>query len=174
VTLAQPLERSGRRLPQRYRLQIPATLALARKCGVAAGVTYRRWTVRELLLFPLAVHHGLIHPIDPDNARWGLKGKGASCTLPLPSACLMRAEALFPGPLRGYLELLICSQAFGDGRDAELALGRASRYPPLAGEVGGDALGPCGVGLARWLVCLRLLLAKNVELFGATRPNPFT
>ncbi len=44
VALAQPLERGGRRLPQRYRSQTPA---------MAAGVTHHRWTVQELLLFPL-------------------------------------------------------------------------------------------------------------------------
>jgi IS1 family transposase len=44
VELAQPLERGGRRLPQRYRSQTPA---------MAAGVTHHRWTVQELLLFPL-------------------------------------------------------------------------------------------------------------------------
>lgn len=44
VPLAQPLEKGGRRQPQRYRQQTPA---------MAAGLTSRRWTVRDLLLFPL-------------------------------------------------------------------------------------------------------------------------
>ncbi len=44
VVLAQPLERSGRRQPQRYRQRTPA---------MAAGLTNRRWTVRELLALPL-------------------------------------------------------------------------------------------------------------------------
>jgi IS1 family transposase len=44
VPLAQPLERGGRRLPRRYRQRTPA---------MAAGLTSWRWTVRELLLFPL-------------------------------------------------------------------------------------------------------------------------
>ena len=44
VVLAQPIERGGRRQPQRYRQRTPA---------MAAGVTSQRWTVRELLLFPL-------------------------------------------------------------------------------------------------------------------------
>ena len=44
VALAQPIERGGRRLPRRYRQRTPA---------MAAGLTSRRWTVRELLLVPL-------------------------------------------------------------------------------------------------------------------------
>ena len=44
VPLLQPIERGGRRLPQRYRQRTPA---------MAAGLTHRRWTVRELLLVPL-------------------------------------------------------------------------------------------------------------------------
>ena len=44
VPLAQPIERGGQRLPRRYRQRTPA---------VAAGLTSRRWTVRELLLVPL-------------------------------------------------------------------------------------------------------------------------
>jgi IS1 family transposase len=44
VALDEPLERGGRRLPQRYRSRTPA---------MAAGVTHHRWTVQELLLFPL-------------------------------------------------------------------------------------------------------------------------
>jgi hypothetical protein len=44
VELAQPLERGSRRLPRRYRSQTPA---------MAARVTHHRWTVQELLLFPL-------------------------------------------------------------------------------------------------------------------------
>jgi IS1 family transposase len=42
--LGQPLERGGKRQPQRYRQRTPA---------MAAGLTTRRWTVRELLLLPL-------------------------------------------------------------------------------------------------------------------------
>ncbi len=44
VALAQPRERGGRRVPQRYRQRTPA---------MAAGLTSRRWTVRELLALPL-------------------------------------------------------------------------------------------------------------------------
>jgi IS1 family transposase len=44
VGLAQPIERGGRRKPRRYRQRTPA---------MAAGLTSWRWTVRELLLFPL-------------------------------------------------------------------------------------------------------------------------
>ncbi len=44
VGLAQPIERGGRRQPRRYRQRTPA---------MAAGLTSWRWTVRELLLFPL-------------------------------------------------------------------------------------------------------------------------
>jgi IS1 family transposase len=40
VALDKPLERGGRRLPQRYRSRTPA---------MAAGVTHHRWTVQELL-----------------------------------------------------------------------------------------------------------------------------
>jgi len=42
--LAQPIERGGKRLPQRYRQRTPA---------MAAGLTSRRWTVRDLLTRPL-------------------------------------------------------------------------------------------------------------------------
>ncbi len=44
VPLAQPIVRGGRRTPRRYRQQTPA---------MAAGLTSRRWTVRELLALPL-------------------------------------------------------------------------------------------------------------------------
>jgi IS1 family transposase len=44
VPLTQPRERGGRRPPQRYRQRTPA---------MAAGLTPRRWTVRELLALPL-------------------------------------------------------------------------------------------------------------------------
>ena len=44
VPLAQPIERGGRRKPRRYRQRTPA---------MAAGLTRRRWSVRELLLVPL-------------------------------------------------------------------------------------------------------------------------
>ena len=44
VPLAQPIERGGRRVPRRYRKRTPA---------MAAGLTSRRWTVRELLSVPL-------------------------------------------------------------------------------------------------------------------------
>jgi transposase InsO family protein len=44
VPLAQPIEGGGRRPPQRYGQRTPA---------MAAGLTSRRWTVRDLLLFPL-------------------------------------------------------------------------------------------------------------------------
>jgi IS1 family transposase len=42
--LAQPIECGGRRIPRRYRQRTPA---------MAAGLTSRRWTVRELLLVPV-------------------------------------------------------------------------------------------------------------------------
>lgn len=45
LLLVQPLDRGGRRQPQRYRQRTPA---------MAAGLTYRRWTVRDLLTLPLA------------------------------------------------------------------------------------------------------------------------
>jgi transposase InsO family protein len=44
VPLAQPRDRGGRRLPQRYRQRTPA---------MAAGLTSQRWTVHELLMLPL-------------------------------------------------------------------------------------------------------------------------
>src|SRR5262249_6596038 len=44
VQLAQPRQRGGKRIPQRYRQRTPA---------MAAGLTGRRWTVRELLAVPL-------------------------------------------------------------------------------------------------------------------------
>lgn len=44
VPLAQPRERGGRRLPQRYRQRTPA---------MAAGLTRRRWTVQAMLTLPL-------------------------------------------------------------------------------------------------------------------------
>jgi IS1 family transposase len=44
VPLAQPIDRGGRRRPQRYRQRRPA---------MAAGLTGRRWTVQELLMVPL-------------------------------------------------------------------------------------------------------------------------
>jgi len=42
--LAQPRERGGKRLPQRYRQRTPA---------MAAGLTSRRWMARDLLAVPL-------------------------------------------------------------------------------------------------------------------------
>ena len=45
VALAQPIDRGGQRQPLRYRQRPPA---------MAAGLTSRRWTVRELLTLPLA------------------------------------------------------------------------------------------------------------------------
>jgi hypothetical protein len=44
VLLAQPVGCGGRRKPRRYRQRTPAMMA---------GLTSRRWTVRDLLLFPL-------------------------------------------------------------------------------------------------------------------------
>ncbi len=44
VPLAQPRERGGNRLPQRYRQRMPA---------MAVGLTNRRWTVQELLALPV-------------------------------------------------------------------------------------------------------------------------
>jgi len=44
VALAQPRDRGGKRQPQRYRQRTPA---------MAAGLTRRRWTMRDLLLLPL-------------------------------------------------------------------------------------------------------------------------
>jgi IS1 family transposase len=45
VVLARPIERGGKRVPQRYRQRTPA---------MAAGLTGRRWSVREVLTLPLA------------------------------------------------------------------------------------------------------------------------
>jgi IS1 family transposase len=45
VVLAQPIERGGKRVPRRYRQRTPA---------MAAGLTGRRWSVREVLTLPLA------------------------------------------------------------------------------------------------------------------------
>jgi Integrase core domain len=42
--LKQPRERGGKRLPERYRQRTPA---------MVAGLTHRRWTVCDLLMFPL-------------------------------------------------------------------------------------------------------------------------
>jgi IS1 family transposase len=42
--LAQPIDRGGKRIPQRYRQRTPA---------MAAGLTSRRWTVRDFLAVPL-------------------------------------------------------------------------------------------------------------------------
>ncbi len=44
VTLAQPIERGGKRRPRRYRQRTPA---------MAAGLTSRCWPVRDLLLVPV-------------------------------------------------------------------------------------------------------------------------
>jgi IS1 family transposase len=44
VPLTRPVERGGRRLARRYRQRTPA---------MAAGLTSRRWSVRDLLLMPL-------------------------------------------------------------------------------------------------------------------------
>ena len=44
LELAQPIERGGQRLPQRYRSRTPA---------MAVGVTRHRWTVEEFLKLPL-------------------------------------------------------------------------------------------------------------------------
>ncbi len=44
LPLARPIVRGGRQVPRRYRQRTPA---------MAAGLTIRRWTVRELLLVPL-------------------------------------------------------------------------------------------------------------------------
>ncbi|HSH79766.1 MAG TPA: hypothetical protein VLA19_14675 [Herpetosiphonaceae bacterium] len=49
MTLAQPLERGGRREPRQYRQRTPA---------MAAGLTSRRWSVRELLVPLPAVPDG--------------------------------------------------------------------------------------------------------------------
>jgi IS1 family transposase/transposase-like protein len=43
VTLVQPIDRGDKRLPQRYRQRTPA---------MAAGLTGKRWTVKELLAIP--------------------------------------------------------------------------------------------------------------------------
>jgi len=42
--LKQPRERGGKQLPERYRQRTPA---------MAAGLTRRRWTACEVLMFPL-------------------------------------------------------------------------------------------------------------------------
>jgi hypothetical protein len=45
VVLAQPNDRGGKCVPQRYRQRTPA---------MAVGLTGRRWSVREVLALPLA------------------------------------------------------------------------------------------------------------------------
>jgi hypothetical protein len=45
VMLAQPIDRGGKRPPQRYRQRTPA---------MAAGLTSRRWTAQALLALPIA------------------------------------------------------------------------------------------------------------------------
>jgi IS1 family transposase len=45
VVLVQPIDRGGKRVPRRYRQRTPA---------MAAGLTGRRWSVREVLMLPLA------------------------------------------------------------------------------------------------------------------------
>ncbi len=52
VPLPQPIARGGRRKPRRYHQRTPA---------MAAGLTHRRWTVRDLLTLPL-----LAEPIGMD------------------------------------------------------------------------------------------------------------
>lgn len=43
VELTKPKQRNGRQIPRKYRKRTPA---------MAAGLTERRWTVKELLLYP--------------------------------------------------------------------------------------------------------------------------
>jgi hypothetical protein len=50
VALPAPQERGGRRLPQRYRQRTPA---------MAAGLTSRRWTVGQLLAWPVVPEVGV-------------------------------------------------------------------------------------------------------------------
>ena len=50
VALAQPQERGGKRIPQRYRQRTPA---------MAAGLTSRRWTVGQLLAWPVVPEMGV-------------------------------------------------------------------------------------------------------------------
>ena len=49
VPLAQPVERGGRRVPRRSEQRTPA---------LAAGLTHRRWTVRDFLRLPLPAGPG--------------------------------------------------------------------------------------------------------------------
>jgi hypothetical protein len=42
--LSQPIARTGRQIPKRYRARTPA---------IAVGITDHRWTVREFLSYPL-------------------------------------------------------------------------------------------------------------------------
>lgn len=44
LELAEPIERKGKQLPRRHRGRTPA---------MVAGLTHRRWTVKELLSYPL-------------------------------------------------------------------------------------------------------------------------
>jgi hypothetical protein len=44
VALAQPIQRTGRQMPKRYRSRAPA---------MAAGITRQRWSVTGFLRFPL-------------------------------------------------------------------------------------------------------------------------
>jgi hypothetical protein len=82
VTLAQPLERGSKRPPQRYRSQTPATLAPARKCRCDCRSDLPSPDGSGIAALPAAARHGLIHPIDSDNAQWGPKGESASAPCP--------------------------------------------------------------------------------------------
>ena len=53
VPFAIPIPRKGKQLPQRYRSRPPATLAPHASAGVAAGLTDHRWSVLELISYPL-------------------------------------------------------------------------------------------------------------------------
>jgi len=74
VALAQPLERGGRRLPQRYRSQTPATPALARRCKCGGRSDLPLLDGSGIAALPIAVRHGLTCPIGPNNAGRGPKG----------------------------------------------------------------------------------------------------
>jgi transposase-like protein/IS1 family transposase len=64
VALTQPIPRGGRHQPRRYSQQTPA---------MAAGLTNRRWTVRELLALPLP-----LEPLTDEHAEAGVRSSQAS------------------------------------------------------------------------------------------------
>ncbi len=64
VALTQPIPRGGRHQPRRYSQQTPA---------MVAGLTNRRWTVRELLALPLP-----LEPLTDEHAEAEVRSSQAS------------------------------------------------------------------------------------------------